>query len=152
MLLQHLLQRIHLHTVVIHADAHDLRTVGAEGVQRTRVGRVFHDDHGPRLDHALSEVSQALLGAAGNEDIFVVDIVDLIALHKLHQILTQGVVAVRGGILDRLAALLVKNLVGDAAQILQWEKLLAGQTAGKGHHLNTVFCLVADLGRNASNG
>ena len=53
---------------------------------------------------------------------FVVDIVDLIALHKLHQILTQGIVAVRGGVLNRLAALLVKNLVGDAAQILQREK------------------------------
>ena len=149
---QDLLQHIHVHAVVVHLDAYHLGTVGPEGIQRAGIGGIFRNHHRTGGDQALGQISQALLGTAGNEDVLVIDVVDLIALHKFHQIHPQGIVSVGGGVLDRLAPFIGENLVADLLQIMGGEKLLAGQTAGEGDHLDALFGLIPDLRSDAADG
>ena len=151
-LLKNPLQLVHLHAVVIHLHAYDTGTAGTERIQCARIGGVFHNDHRAGCDQPSGQVGESLLGAAGDQDIFVVDSCYLVALHKLHKIFPQRVIPVGCGILDGLAALLVKNLIVDPADVLDGEELLAGQAAGKRGYLDAFRRFIANLRGDVPDG
>ena len=151
-LLENRLHGVQIHPVLLHGDAHHVAGVAAEDVQGAGVAGGLHQHRVLRRYQGPADGVQGLGGAGEGEDVFRLGVVDLEALHELGQGAAQLSVAAGGGVLDALAALLLKDLVGQPPQVLHGEELRGGLPAGEGHHGDAGGGLGVDLHGDGPDG
>ena len=145
---QDLLQLVHDHTAVIGGNFDELGLAGLERIDGAQVGGALqqHDVTGVQ-EHAGREV-QTLLRTGGDEDMILVGVDIVLGQHTLGDLLAQARETLSGGILQRLAAVLLQDGDGGLHHLLHGKQLGRGHTAGKGEYvgLRRQLQQLADLG------
>ena len=145
---QDLLQLVHDHAAVIGGNFDELGLTGLERIDGAQVGGALqqHDVTGVQ-EHTCGEI-QTLLGTGGDEDVILVGVDIVLGQHTLGDLLAQAGEALGGGILQRLAAMLLQDGDRGLHHLLHGKQLGRGHTAGKGEYVGLCRQLqkLADLG------
>ena len=145
---QDLLQLVHDHAAVIGGNFDELGLTGLERIDGAQVGGALqqHDVTGVQ-EHTCGEI-QTLLGTGGDEDVILVGVDIVLGQHTLGDLLAQAGEALGGGILQRLAAMLLQDGDRGLHHLLHGKQLGRGHTAGKGEYvgLRRQLQQLADLG------
>src|SRR5215208_3759581 len=113
------------HARPVHGDVRDARPVGGEGVQCASVSRTLAQDGVPLVEEDLGDEVEPLLGAGGDEDVFLPGRGALRG-HHVHYDVLYGFETRCRTVLQRLGGIL-----GDAARDLPERLLAEGPGVGK---------------------
>ena len=145
---QDLLQLVHDHAAVIGGNFDELGLAGLERIDGAQIGGALQQHDVTRVqEHTCGEI-QTLLGAGGHQDMILVSVNVVLGQHTLGDLLAQAGEALGGGILQRLAAVLLQNGDRGLHHLLHGKQLGSGHAAGKGEYVGLCRQLqkLADLG------
>ena len=126
-----LLQLIHNHAAVVGGHFDKARLAGLERVDRTEVGRALQQDNVARVQEDAGGEVQTLLRTGGDQNVVGVGMDVVLGEHALGNLLAQTGKALGGGILQRLATVLLEHRLGSCHHLLHGEELRGRQAAGK---------------------
>ena len=131
MLLDQLLQLIHLHAVAVDGRTDQIGAVKPEALDGGQKGRPLHDGLAARIDQALAQQIERLLAAGGDDQLVGGHIFGALGLHELRQLLAQRLVALGGAVLQRGPGLGGQRLVGGLADAVDVEHRAVRKAACK---------------------
>ncbi len=133
-LLEQLLQSVHLHTLVIHGNTNHLEAKSAEQIQGACIGRAFHEDHISRVQQKLGDQGQGLLGAGRDENIVRVRVQSL-ACEDMGNALPQRTVSVPFAVIQGIAPVAAHDSLDRFANIVRREQIGIPDAARKADQL-----------------
>src|SRR5205807_6190293 len=131
LMVQHLLERVHTHAVLVERRREQLQSELSEDSQRADVFEFFHDDGVTRLGEGLRAQVQALVGATGNHDVVQRWTHEVVFLESLLRHCAQLGQAPRLGIVRQLMAAPGDYAAGSFAEVAGREDAWIGITCSE---------------------
>ena len=127
------------HALVIRFDFDEIREVNGKSRRSTHVGRAFDEDDVAFVEEELTQERKTLLGASGNDDIFISAVCMERCFHAFGNLFTQGHITFRRAVLHGLTTFFFQDFHVDFHHFVNREKFRCRKATGEGNNFR-IFC------------